>query len=246
MRPDRGALDFQISQSFSSDPKFTLNGRGFALIMNERSFSVERPMVRRPKKSKATPKDKRQAILDAALVMFAEQGFHGTSVPDVAKEAGVATGSIYRYFTSKEQLVNALYQQAKGAFLEALSTDIPGAPSARAQFKHFFQAFAAFQVASPARFTFLELQFHAPYLDKRSLAVEVAVMDFCRVYVRGAQAVGALKPGDPDLLIAIVTGGFVQIVKQRDVGRLVDDPHLLDTAEALLWDAVALKPPRGK
>lgn len=48
--------------------------------------------------------DKREAILAAALDLFAERTFEGTPVPLIAERAGVATGTIYRYFESKETL----------------------------------------------------------------------------------------------------------------------------------------------
>src|SRR5688500_1178274 len=57
--------------------------------------------------------DKRRQILDAALVLFAERGYHGTAVPLVASAAGVGTGTIYHYFASKEVLVNAVFRDAK-------------------------------------------------------------------------------------------------------------------------------------
>src|SRR5690606_27876447 len=53
--------------------------------------------------------DKREAILHAALELFVERGFWGTAVPEIAEKAGVGAGTIYRYFESKEALVNALY-----------------------------------------------------------------------------------------------------------------------------------------
>src|SRR5258706_3253436 len=57
--------------------------------------------------------DKRRRILDAALRAFADRGFHGTIVPEVAEAAGVGTGSLYRYFANKEALVNEVYRDAK-------------------------------------------------------------------------------------------------------------------------------------
>ena len=57
--------------------------------------------------------DKRRRILDAALKTFAERGFHGTSVPEVAEAAGVGTGTLYRYFAHKDALVNEVYRDAK-------------------------------------------------------------------------------------------------------------------------------------
>ncbi len=53
-------------------------------------------------------KDTRQAVLDAALDLFAESGFHGTGLRDIAGAAGVREAAIYHYFESKEALFEAL------------------------------------------------------------------------------------------------------------------------------------------
>jgi AcrR family transcriptional regulator len=53
--------------------------------------------------------DKRQAILDATLKLISKNGFHGTAMSKVAKEAGVSTGIIYHYFDSKDDLMDKLY-----------------------------------------------------------------------------------------------------------------------------------------
>ena len=50
--------------------------------------------------------DKRRQILDAAVTVFARQGFHATRVSDIADEAGVAYGLVYHYFNSKDQVLN--------------------------------------------------------------------------------------------------------------------------------------------
>jgi len=54
--------------------------------------------------------NKREQIIESALSLFAERGYHGTNVPDIAKVANVGTGTIYRNFKSKEDLVNSIYQ----------------------------------------------------------------------------------------------------------------------------------------
>ena len=55
--------------------------------------------------------DKRRQILDAAVRVFARQGFHATRVSDIADEAGVAYGLVYHYFRSKEQVLNELFSE---------------------------------------------------------------------------------------------------------------------------------------
>jgi TetR/AcrR family fatty acid metabolism transcriptional regulator len=63
--------------------------------------------------------DKRRAILDAAIVVFARQGFHSARVSDVAAEAGVAYGLVYHYFDSKDQMLNELFSERWALLLDA-------------------------------------------------------------------------------------------------------------------------------
>src|SRR5437763_16968583 len=54
----------------------------------------------------------RQRLVRAALELFTAQGFHVTTTPHIAKKAGVAEGTIYRHFDSKQHLLNELYRAA--------------------------------------------------------------------------------------------------------------------------------------
>jgi len=64
--------------------------------------------------------DKRRLILDAAIRVFARQGFHACRVSDVADEAGVAYGLVYHYFDSKEEILNTLFQERWQLMLDAI------------------------------------------------------------------------------------------------------------------------------
>jgi AcrR family transcriptional regulator len=64
--------------------------------------------------------DKRRAILDAAIRVFARQGFHSARVSDVAQEAGVAYGLVYHYFDSKDQMLNELFTERWSLLLAAI------------------------------------------------------------------------------------------------------------------------------
>jgi TetR/AcrR family transcriptional regulator, fatty acid metabolism regulator protein len=79
--------------------------------------------------AKQTPVDKRKLILDAAVRVFARQGFHTCRVSDIADEAGVAYGLVYHYFQSKDQVLDTLFLQRWDVLLEAIrqtdALDIP-------------------------------------------------------------------------------------------------------------------------
>jgi AcrR family transcriptional regulator len=70
--------------------------------------------------SKAPPIDKRRQILDAAVRVFARQGFHSTRVADIADEAGVAYGLVYHYFKSKDEVLNELFSERWSLLLAAI------------------------------------------------------------------------------------------------------------------------------
>jgi TetR/AcrR family transcriptional regulator, fatty acid metabolism regulator protein len=77
--------------------------------------------------SKATAVDKRRQILDAAVRVFARQGFHATRVSDIADEAGVAYGLVYHYFSSKDEVLNELFVERWSLLLAAIEeTDRAG------------------------------------------------------------------------------------------------------------------------
>jgi AcrR family transcriptional regulator len=85
----------------------------------------------------ATPEraavDKRRTILDAAVRVFARQGFHTCRVSDIADEAGVAYGLVYHYFSSKEQILDTLFLERWDVMLDAIAEADASHPSPRAK-----------------------------------------------------------------------------------------------------------------
>jgi AcrR family transcriptional regulator len=94
--------------------------------------------------AKAPPIDKRRNILDAAIKVFARQGFHSTRVSDIADEAGVAYGLVYHYFDSKDEVLNELFTERWSLLLTAIEEADASAESPRSK----LAAVAAFIVDS--------------------------------------------------------------------------------------------------
>lgn len=184
------------------------------------------------------PADKREAILDAALALFAERGFHGTSVPEIAKLAGVGAGTIYRYFEGKEALVNALYQLHKQALGQALLTDFDPAAPPRVAFHHFWHRAIGFARQSPRAFQFLELHHHAPYLDARSRILEGELLAMADQFITAATARQIFKDVPAGVLLALVWGAFRGLVQGGCERRLELTEKVVAQAEECLWEAI--------
>lgn len=182
--------------------------------------------------------DKREAILDAALALFAERGFYGTSVPDIAQLAGVGAGTIYRYFENKKALVNTLYQIHKAALGKALLKDFTSEAPPRASFHRFWHAAMAFAQESPRAFQFLELHHHAPYLDKKSRDLEAQLLELADTFVATATGHLIFKDLAPGVLLAIVWGAFRGVVRGACEGRLELTDKTISQAEECVWEAI--------
>ncbi len=99
--------------------------------------------TRKPARArKVEPEARRQAILDAALHVFAERGFEAARLDDVAARAGVAKGTLYLYFRDKEALFEELVRSAVSPIIEAVSraASAPDVP-AQAILETFFALF---------------------------------------------------------------------------------------------------------
>jgi AcrR family transcriptional regulator len=184
------------------------------------------------------PVDKREAIMAAALELFVERGFYGTAVPEIAERASVGAGTIYRYFESKEALVNELYREQKMLFGQVALDEFPAKAPTREQFRVLWMRMARFAIDHPSSFVFLELHHHARYLDGASRAVEQRMTGLFRDVVVGAQARGELKAGDPRVLMGLVMGGFIGVIR----GCVDDDRPLGEAdwklAEQCMWEAI--------
>jgi len=73
-----------------------------------------------PARESRVAADKRRLILDAAVRVFARQGFHSCRVSDIADEAGVAYGLVYHYFASKDEVLDTLFLERWNVMLELI------------------------------------------------------------------------------------------------------------------------------
>jgi AcrR family transcriptional regulator len=204
--------------------------------MNVREQPAEAP-VRRGR-GRPPLGDKRRQILDAALVLFAERGYHGTAVPLVASAAHVGTGTIYHYFTNKEELVNAVFRDAKTRLRDALFDGLDTARDSHALFLDVWDRLARFAKSEPLCFRFLEMQDHIPYLDEESLALERKIL--VPLWVASSAIVGQ-RDLPAEIMMALVWGALVGLVKSERLGYLSLTEDALQKAGEACWQGITAK-----
>lgn len=94
-------------------------------------------------------KPKYRQIIDAAVIVIAENGYHQAQVSKIAKQAGVADGTIYLYFKNKEDILISLFQEKMGNFVEMAEEKIVGTESAAEKLRTIVETH--FQILSDDR-----------------------------------------------------------------------------------------------
>ncbi len=79
--------------------------------------------------------DKHQQIIDAAVRVFARNGYYNSRVSDIAKEAGIASGTIYLYFKTKDEILVTLFREKMAEFVATVRKAIAGEPDAVAKLR---------------------------------------------------------------------------------------------------------------
>ena len=98
--------------------------------------------------AKPKSEDKRNAILSAAAQVFAERGL-GAPTAAITKSAGIAEGSLFTYFKTKDDLINALYRELKLELADSMMSGFPRKQSVRHRLAHAWNGYVHWGVANP-------------------------------------------------------------------------------------------------
>ncbi len=87
----------------------------------------------------ATESDKHQRIIDAAVRVFARKGYYSSWVADIAREAGVAVGTVYLYFRTKDQILVNLFREKMALFVASLARGLGREPDPPAKLRRLIR-----------------------------------------------------------------------------------------------------------
>lgn len=185
--------------------------------------------------------DKRGAIVQAAVELVGEHGFHGAPMAMIAERAGVAAGTIYRYFENKDVLITDLYQEIENnvqhRIMEGYATTFPF----RARFLHLGTGLLRYFIEHPLHFRYVE-QFHnSPYgvavRRDKLLGNRQGCNEFKELFEQG-MAQQVLKDLPLPILLDLAFGPLVTVARDHILGFIQLDDFLIERTIEACWDAV--------
>lgn len=198
-------------------------------------------MAKTTRRTAAPPEDKRHLILRAAVKVFAERGYHGCRIADIAREAGVAYGLVYHYFENKEALLTSVFEESWDLFNAVVrsvaDSEAPIGEKLRQIVGVALDAYRAHPHA--VQVMILEIARSPFFLEKKRLEAFEATFAVTADIIRAAQARGEVR-GDVDATHAayVVFGAVEMILTGFVLGTL--DVHDDRAFEAAKDDAVRM------
>ena len=172
--------------------------------------------------------DKREAILKTALTLFTERGFHNTPTSLIAKEAGVATGTLFHHFKNKAILINELYLHIKKEMLDVLQAESSKISAIEKKMELIWINAVKWGIMHPKESLFFQQFASSPFIS--SLTREQATNQFEFVFDLIDEAIKnkILKPMSKEFISLYLEGMvFTTIQYLRKYPEFISEENLL-------------------
>lgn len=185
--------------------------------------------------------NKRDDIMQAAMVLFVESGFHGAKMAKIAQKADVGVGTIYLYFESKHVLIIELYQELEDKIMSVLQKGYPFGKPIRERFFYIATTFLNYFIAHPLYFRYMAQYQNSPYGISLQRDRIIGISDECDLF-KDLFEEGITRQVLKDLPTVIVFilafGPMLALAREHVLGFItLDDTLIRQTTEAC-WSAI--------
>jgi AcrR family transcriptional regulator len=182
--------------------------------------------------------EKKKAIFESTLELVRENGFHGTPMSLVAKKAGVAAGTIYHYFESKDALIIALHGYIRSQMFKAMLEGDDETQDFKSRFFDFWKKHYQFYVQNPNALYFIEQFVNSPYYEhcpeKENDRCQHIISNFLKSGIENS----TLKQMDLKLMSIMVHSSVVTTAKIHLTHKVEITGTELQQVAQMVWDGI--------
>lgn len=180
--------------------------------------------------------NKRDHILIATRDLIFEQGLQDISMSQIAQRAEVGMGTIYNYFTSKEELIFGLYSEIKAAMSAYVLEGYDKEQPVVVRFLYLLTSIASYGIKHPREFRLVEQLAQVPFIQEQ--AKEYALTTILEQLFIEAQNQHLLKDMPPAVMVLLISGGLNALVEAHATRQIQLDDALIKQAMSACWDAI--------
>ena len=184
--------------------------------------------------------DKKKSIIQSALDLIQENGFHGCPVSMVAKNAGVAAGTIYTYFENKDDLIIGIYEHVLEEIIKYLSERDDSSLPFKDRFYNYWKNLTDFYEINPSFHRFYDQFMYSPFNSEELQTKPNIWHEFAYSFFEDGINQGAIKRLNPVVLSILVNTNVNSIVriKQNFKKKLQRNNMELNEISHLIWDGI--------
>lgn len=184
--------------------------------------------------------DKKKCIIKSALDLIEEHGFHGCPVSMVAKNAGVAAGTIYTYFENKDDLITGIYEYVVEEIKIYVSERDDISLSFKNRFYNYWKNLTDFYELNPSIYGFYDQFLNSPFNSEEMQNKPNAWHNFANDFFEEGIKGGEIKALNPIVLSILVNTNVNSIVriKKNFKQKLARNNMELDEISHLIWDGI--------
>lgn len=187
---------------------------------------------------KIKDENKIKAIQQAAMKLVIKTGFVGLKMADVAVEAGMATGTLYIYYKSKEELINEVFIQTKKEIAEVILHPTHQSDTFFKTLQKMWLAYFAFCNNNFEKMLFVEQFFYSGYIKDHIMAEAEAYFNPLNTFLLQAQEQGLVKQLHVELMKAQVQGSVHEIIKVARQQKVKLSKEIISQCFDMAWNSI--------
>lgn len=177
----------------------------------------------------------REKILTVAQTLFVAQGIHKTSTAQICREVGIASGSLFVHFKTKQDLVDAIYLERKLVFFSSVKDSVDEADSVEINIRRSSEAMVNYFLKNFSDFQYFQLLENGPTVSDKAREIYQQEAAESVELIKKWQASGALRQIDTTLLMDLWWGMLSAFIRRLHTQK----KSLVDTKElCVIWEAL--------
>jgi AcrR family transcriptional regulator len=179
-----------------------------------------------------------ELIYKATLDLVLNTGYASLKMADVAKQAGLATGTLYIYFTNKEELINKLFLHLKEEKIRLMFQSHQASDSFFVTFKKLWLSYFSLSLKEFHKMLFIEQYAYSPLLTEQTIRKSDELMQPMIDLLQQAQKDDLVKSYEPELIFSHIMGSALEIVKLYQKKQSLPDQATIENCFEMAWSSI--------
>ncbi len=178
-------------------------------------------------------------IYKASLALILKEGIAGLTMAKLAKQAGVATGTLYIYFTNKEELIHKLYQKLKEETVDRFMHGIDGKSSFKNCIKKVWMNYLTHRLQHYEESIFMEQYYRSPYISGNTLAIAEAMKKPVHDLIQKGKEDGLVRTDADNEMLFLSMLGFIRELADEHITNVYPlNATRIEMAFELSWSTI--------